>query len=335
MRVDAGRLRLCRLILATTLAGQAWSVTGVHAQEAAVGAPIRAAHVDALRADVEAQAPECSSVFRWTDDPVVPGVTQVKADHIVELRRAINDLAQGQCPTLQEQVTFESVGFTNSTSGDNYVGGFVLNSGSVSITGSRLSVRVRFFDDDGNVITEGVNPLLTDNRRALTTLDVQIRRPFWVVEFGDGFIEGWSYFQVVAFEAAGRSVLCSGCNQRHIRQREQVTFESVRFRDADDGYQYVEGFVLNSGSVSITGSRLSVRVRFYDGNGNPMTEGVNPLLTDNRRALTTLDAQIRRPFWLSWRDSQAPQNWGYFEVVSFEDDGRRLPCVGCGQQHPR
>ena len=333
MRIDAGRLRLCRLILATMLAGQAWSVTGADAQE--VGAPIRAAHVDALRADVEAQAPDCSSVFRWTDDPIVPGVTQVKADHIVELRRAINDLAQGQCPTLQEQVTFESVGFTNSTSGNNYVAGFVLNSGSVSIAGRRgLYVRVRFFDDDGNVITEDVNYLRTDNRGTLTTLDVQIRRPFWV-EFGDDFIKGWSYFQVVAFEAAGRSVLCSGCNQRHIRQREQVTFESVRFRDADDGYQYVEGFVLNSGSVSITGRGLYVRVRFYDGNGNPMTEGVNYLRTDNRGTLTTLDVQIRRPFSVWWQDSQAPQNWGYFQVVSFEDDGRRLPCVGCDQQHPR
>ena len=330
----AGRLRWCGFVCLAMLVGQAWS-TGAEAQEAVVGAPVVGANIDALRDQVEVQAgAACSSVFRWTDDPIVPGVTPVKADHIVELRRAINDIAQGQCPALLEQVTFEGVTFTNSTLGSNYVHGFVLNSGSTSITGVRLNVRVRFFDANNLPITEGVNHL--GGNSPLVTLEVQTRRPFSVA-FQDSGVQDWSYFQIVAFEPVQgsnrRRVLCSGCNQRHVRQSEQVTLENVHFLDADDGYQYVQGYVLNSGSSPITGARLNVRVRFFDANNLPITEGVNHL--GGNSPLVTLEVQTRRPFRVGWGDNDAPQGWDYFQVVSFEDEGRQIPCVGCDQQYPR
>ena len=329
MRMHAGRLRLCGLILATTLTGQAWSVTGVDAQD--VGTPIRAAHVDALRADVEAQAPECSSVFRWTDDPIVAGVTPVKADHIVELRRAINDIARGQCPTLQEQVTFEAVRYTDLTGDAMQVEGFVQNSGSTTIT-DWMYVRVRFFDDSDVPLTEETNWLRADDSNDARRFEAQTRRPFWV-QFDHNAIQGWSYFQVVAFEVGDRSVLCSGCNQRHVRQHEEVTFEGVRFRDADDRYQYVEGFVRNSGLTPIRGW-MYVRIRFFSSDNSPLIEDTNYLRADDSNDARTFEVQTRRPFWLQWNDSEVPQNWSYFQVVSFEDEGRRVSCVGCGQ-YPR
>ena len=104
------------------------------------------------------------------------------------------------------------------------------------------------------------------NNPGLGTLGVQIRRPFYV-EFGDSEIRDWSYFQVVAFEVEDRSVLCSGCNQRHVRPREQVTFEVVGFRDADR-YVYVEGWIVNSGPTPITGT-MNVRVRFFGADNTP------------------------------------------------------------------
>ena len=270
--------------LCVTCAALLWlsSVTDVQAQNVAAGAPITAADVSALRTSVEAADPTgCASVFRWTDDPLVPGQTPIKADHIVELRRAINEIAQGQCPTLLEQVTLEAVSYRNATSGRNYAAGYVLNSGSTPITGSSLNVRVRFFDGNGNSIAEGVNFLRNDdNTCCIQTLGVQRRRPFWV-EFGDSAIQGWSHFQVIAFQADGRSVLCSACNRRHDRQPEQVTFEAVSYRNATSGRNYAAGYVLNSGSTPITGSSLNVRVRFFDGNGNSIAEGVNFLRNDD------------------------------------------------------
>lgn len=254
MRMRTGyrrRSRLYGLVFVATLAAEAWSATGAVAQEAVVGTPIRAGHINALRADVEAQFPECSSVFRWTDEPIVAGVTPVKADHIVELRRAMNDIAQGQCPTLQEQVTFEAVRFTDLTGDRIRVEGFVRNSGSTTIT-DWMYVRVRFFDDNNVPLTEEADYLRADASNDARRFEAQTRRPFWV-QFDHSAIQGWSYFQVVAFEVGDRSVLCSGCNQRHVRQREEVTFEGVRFRDADDRYQYVEGFVRNSGLTLIRG----------------------------------------------------------------------------------
>lgn len=310
-----------------------WSATGVDAQE--IGAPIRAAHVDALRADVEALAPECSSVFRWTDDPIVPRVTQVKADHLVELRRAINDIAQGQCPTLQERVTFEAVRYMDLQGGLIRVEGFVLNSGSTAIT-DWMYVRVRFFDDNDIPLTEHTNYLRADGSNDARRFEAQTRRPFWL-QVNDSEIQGWSYFQVVSFEVGDNSgrpaVLCSGCNDRYLRQHEEVTFEGVRFRDDDGRYQYVEGFVLNSGLTTIRGW-MYVRIRFFGSDNSPLIEGTNYLRADNSNDARTFEVQTRRPFWLQWNDSEVPQDWSYFQVVSFEDEGRRVSCVGCGE-YPR
>ena len=50
-------LRLCGLVCMVTLAGQAWSPASADAQEAAVGAPILAEHINTLRAQVQAQVP--------------------------------------------------------------------------------------------------------------------------------------------------------------------------------------------------------------------------------------------------------------------------------------
>ena len=349
LRMHAGRagwFRLCRLVCVATLAGQIWSVEGVDAQETVVGAPIRGAHIDALRAEVEAQAPECSSVFRWTDDPIVPGVTQVKADHIVELRRAINEIAQGQCPTLLEQVTFEGVEFTNSTSERNRVEGWILNSGSTAINGV-LSVRIRFFDANNVPLIEGSEVLRQDSgdgNSALGTLGVQVRHPFgsgrWPALFPDSEIEGWSYFQVVAFEDDGRSVLCSGCNQRHVRQPEQVTLEGASFANSTSGRNRVEGWILNSGSTAISGV-LSVRIRFFDANNVPLIEDSEVLRQDSgdgNSALGTLGVQVRHPFgsgrWPALFPDSEIEGWSYFQVA-FEDDGRRIPCVGCDRQYRR
>ena len=271
------------------------------------------------------------SVFRWTDEPIVAGVTPVKADHIVELRRAMNDIAQGQCPTLQEQVTFEAVRFTDLTGDRIRVEGFVRNSGSTTIT-DWMYVRVRFFDDNNVPLTEEADYLRADASNDARRFEAQTRRPFWV-QFDHSAIQGWSYFQVVAFEVGDRSVLCSGCNQRHVRQREEVTFEGVRFRDADDRYQYVEGFVRNSGLTLIRGW-MYVRIRFFSSDNSPLIEGTNYLREDSSNDATTFEVQTQRPFWLRWNDSEVPQNWSYFQVVSFEDEGRRVSCVGCGQ-YPR
>ena len=256
----------------------------------------------------------------------------MKADHIVELRRAINDIAQGQCPSLLEQVTFEAVEFTNLGSERNRAEGYVVNSGSTPITGT-MNVRVRFFGADNTPIVEDIRSLRQDGDFwELETLGVQTRRPFYV-EFEDSEIQDWSYFQVVAFEVGGRSVLCSGCNQRHVRPREQVTFEVVGFRDADR-YVFVEGWIVNSGPTPITGT-MNVRVRFFGADNTPIVEDVRSLRQDGDFwELETLGVQIQRPFYVRF-DASATQGWGYYQVVSFEDDGRRIPCVGCDQQRSR
>ena len=256
----------------------------------------------------------------------------MKADHIVELRRAINDIAQGRCPSLLEQVTFEAVEFTNLTNGNNRVEGYVVNSGSTPIAGT-MNVRVRFFGADNTPIVEDIRYLRQDgDYYRLETLDVQTRRPFYV-EFADSEIQDWSYFQVVAFEVGDRSVLCSGCNQRHVRLNEQVTFEVVGFRDADR-YVYVEGWIVNSGPTPITGT-MNVRVRFFGANNTPIVEGIRYLRQDgDYYRLETLDVQIQRPFYVRF-DASDIQGWGYYRVVSFEDDGRLIPCVGCEQQRGR
>ena len=75
------------------------SVAPAQAQEAAVGGPITAADINALRTQAERLDPNgCSSVFRWTDDPIVPGETPVRADHLIELRRALNEMVLGRVP---------------------------------------------------------------------------------------------------------------------------------------------------------------------------------------------------------------------------------------------
>ena len=255
----------------------ALNVSGAQAQNAAPGAPIRAADINALRAQAEAQNPNgCSSVFRWTDDPVVPGETPVRADHIIELRRAINEMVRGVCPTIHEQVTFEGVRLHDQSASSHLVDGFVLNSGSTRITGTGLYVRVRFFDANNNRIAEETNYLRDGNQ----TLEVQQRRRFWV-RISDSEIQGWTTFEITSFEVDQRPVLCSGCARRYARQRSQVTVDGVRLLDQSGDTHLVEGFVQNSGLTRIVGSDLYVRVLFFDENDNPITEESNYLRGDD------------------------------------------------------
>ncbi len=252
-------------------------------------------------------------------------------------------MAQGQCPTVHEQVTLEGVASSDVYGGYRDVEGFVLNNGSTRIADDNgLYVRVRFFDANHVAIAEQADYLRTDrNFCCIEALDPQQRRPFWV-QFEDGAIENWSYFQVVAFEVAERSVLCSGCTTRHYRQEEQVTIETALFTMfappgyGDDEFPTVEGYVKNSGSVRLAGS-LYVRVRFFDANQIPITEHSNALQTDsNFCCIEVLDPQRRRPFWVSFIGYNNPVgNWSYFQVVSFENDETRVPCLGCDRLYPR
>ena len=302
------------------------SVPGMEAQEAAPGGPITAADINALRAVAETRDPNgCSSVFRWTDDPIVPGQTPVKADHIIELRRAINEMVRGVCPTIHEQVTFEGVRLHDQSGGYHLVDGFVLNSGSTRISGRGLYVRVRFFDANNNRIAEETNYLRDGNQ----TLEAQQRRRFWV-RFSDSEIQGWATFEVTSFEVDQRPVLCSGCARRYARQRSQVTVDGVRLLDTSGGNNLVEGFVQNSGLTRIVGTGLYVRVRFFDENDNPIADETNYLRDGNQ----VLEVQQTRPFWVRISDSEI-QGWATFEVVSFENDGSPVPCVGCDQRHER
>ena len=304
----------------------ALNVSGAQAQNAAPGAPIRAADINALRAQAEAQNPNgCSSVFRWTDDPVVPGETPVRADHIIELRRAINEMVRGVCPTIHEQVTFEGVRLHDQSASSHLVDGFVLNSGSTRITGTGLYVRVRFFDANNNRIAEETNHLRDGNQ----TLEVQQRRRFWV-RISDSEIQGWTTFEITSFEVDQRPVLCSGCARRYARQRSQVTVDGVRLLDQSGDTHLVEGFVQNSGLTRIVGSGLYVRVLFFDENDNPITEESNHLRGDDH----VLEVQETRPFWVQIPDSEI-QGWASFEVVSLENDGSPVPCVGCDQRYER
>ena len=305
------------------------------------GGPVTAADVAALRAQAEAQDPNaCASVFRWTDDPILPGVTAVKADHVIELRRAINEIARGQCPTIHEQVTITDVTSSDEPGGNRDVTGFALNSGTTPIAGDRLVVRVRFLDGSGGVITEASRYLATDGDNCcIRNLEPQQRRPFRV-RVQDTAIQDWSYFQVVAFEVDGEPVLCSGCNVRHYREDERGTIENPVFTMySPPGYGFsefptVRGFVQNSGSTRMVGS-LRVRVRYLSADGAPIVEASEGLRTDgNNCCVTALDPQQRRPFWVAVINDDVG-DWSYFEVVSFENDGRHMACTGCGQRHPR
>ncbi len=296
------------------------------AQEAAVGAPITAADINALRSQAEAQNPNgCSSVFRWTDDPIVPSQTPVKADHIIELRRAINEMVRGVCPTIHEQVTLEGVRLHDQSGSNHLVDGFVLNSGSTRVSGSGLYVRVRFFDANNNRIAEETNYLRDGNQ----TLEVQQRRRFWV-RFSDSEIQDWATFEVTSFEVDRRPVLCSGCVRRYARQPSQVTVDGVRLLDQAGSNHHVEGFVQNSGLTRIVGSGLYVRVRFFDENDNPIAEEANYLRDGDQ----VLEVQQKRPFWIRIEDSEI-QGWAAFEVVAFENDGSPVPCIGCDQRYDR
>ena len=311
----------------------AMGATRALAQEVAAGAPITAADINALRADAESLAPGCSSVFRWTDDPIVPGQTPVKAHHFIELRRAINNMVRGQCPTLHEQVTVAGVRLVDGSSGYHSVQGSVLNSGSIRIAGSGLYVRVRFFDANNAQIVESRNYLRDDRGFALTSLDPQQQRLF-SVRLRDSDIQDWRYFQTFSFEVDNRRVLCVGCAQRHARQREQVTVEDVHLRNGDRGYRYVEGSVQNTGLTRIAGSTLTVRVHFLDDNDQIVAEETNYLRDDRGFALTSLDPQQRHLFIVGFRDS-AIQNWSYLQVATFEDDRRLISCAGCGEPYNR
>ena len=328
MRMNA--MVVARRFLCVTCAALLWlsSVTDVQAQNVAAGAPITAADVSALRTSVEGADPTgCASVFRWTDDPLVPGQTPIKADHIIELRRAINEVVRGQCPTIHEQVTLEGVRL-HDQAGDHLVDGFVLNSGSTRIVGRSLYVRVRFFDGNNAPIYETTNWLRGDGA---STLDVQERQPFWI-RIPDSEIEDWATFQVVSLEVdRQRPVLCSGCTRRYPRQRDQVTVDGISLYDWSGGSHFVEGFVLNSGSIRIAGRSLYVRARFFDGNNTPIYETTNWLRGDGA---STLDVQERQPFWIQIPDGEI-EGWATFQVVSFENDGRRVPCIGCDQGYDR
>ena len=282
----------------------AMGTTRTLAQDVAAGAPITAADLNALRADAERLAPGCSSVFRWTDDPIVPGQTPVKAHHIIELRRAINEMVQGQCPTIHEQVTVEGVRLHDGTNGYHVVDGFVLNSGSTRIVGSYLYVRARFFDGN-TLIYEARNWMRGEGA---STLEVQERQPFWI-QIPDGEIQGWTTFQVTSVEVDSQtSVLCFGCARRYTRQREQVTVDAVSLRDGTNGYHVVDGFVLNSGLTRIVGSYLYVRVRFFDGNNTPIHEARNWMRGEGA---STLEIQERQPFWIQIPDGEI-QGWTTF-----------------------
>ena len=50
------------------------------------GGIVRARHLMEIRRTIEAQLPSGVSCGPWTDDPIVPGVTPVKATHINEIR---------------------------------------------------------------------------------------------------------------------------------------------------------------------------------------------------------------------------------------------------------
>ena len=196
-----------------------------------------------------------------------------------------------------------------------------------------------FFDANHVSIAEKTDYLHTDRGFCcIEALDPQQRRPF-LVSFEDSAIENWSYFQVVAFEVAERSVLCSGCTTRHYRQEEQVTIETARlimFQPPGwvEEFPTVEGYVKNSGSVRLAGT-LYVRVRFLDANQIPITEYSNGLRTDNDHCcIEVLDPQRQRLFWVSFINNPIG-NWSYFQVVSFENDGTRVPCLGCDRLYPR
>ena len=324
------KLVVLRILCAALLLAS--SVAPAQAQEAAVGGPITAADINALRTQAERLDPNgCSSVFRWTDDPIVPGETAVRADHLIELRRAINEMVRGVCPTIHEQVTVAGVLIQNGTGGYRRVEGSVLNSGTTRITGSLLGVRVRFFDGNGTTVAESLDYLYTGNSYT-TSLDAQSRHLF-SVRVSDNDIRDWNYFQVVAFEADRRSVLCSGCARRHSRQREHVTVEGVHLLNGTGGSRHVRGSVQNTGLTRIVGSLLGVRIRFFDGNDDIITEALDYLYTGNSYT-STLAVQGRHLFSVRVGDDDI-RGWDNFQVVAFEDDARSVPCSGCDTRHAR
>ncbi len=68
----------------------------------APGAPIRAVDLTELRTAVAASRTVAGlAVFAWTDQPLVAGMTNVKAVHFTELRQAILDLWQHRDPGCQ------------------------------------------------------------------------------------------------------------------------------------------------------------------------------------------------------------------------------------------
>lgn len=65
---------------------------------------IRAAHITQLRCVIDAHRRNMSlPSIAWTDDPVEPGVTRIRACHFLEIRRAIREVWQtgglGQLPS--------------------------------------------------------------------------------------------------------------------------------------------------------------------------------------------------------------------------------------------
>ena len=60
------------------------------------GGSIRARELMEMRREIERAMPSDVSCPAWTDDPIVPGVTPVKAVHVNEIRQCLNRILRGQ-----------------------------------------------------------------------------------------------------------------------------------------------------------------------------------------------------------------------------------------------
>ena len=78
-------------------------------EEVTVGSPIRAVHFNAIRTKINGIRIRMSlPSVAWTDNPIVPGVTSVKAVHMTELRQAVTEIYQAlgaAPPTYAETIT--------------------------------------------------------------------------------------------------------------------------------------------------------------------------------------------------------------------------------------
>lgn len=183
------------------------SVRPTSAQPASIGAPIQAVRLAEIRNAITNRViPNVNvSCPAWSDDPIIPGVTPVRAVHITEIRACL-DRVLGTDRTAH--VTVLRALLEESSTNYYRVKGTLMNDGTRDLDGFSKIV-AKFHDANNLLLAEETDFIaLTEGAFHAST-----QRTFDIlVERSD--VSGWDYFTLTVFDDDRNLVPCSGCATR-------------------------------------------------------------------------------------------------------------------------